>query len=335
MWVLVRGDSLLEEGQGAGGAVFNAFLGDLLEAVLDGLVEGSGDADIESPADEGEAERFAGHFGEFHADAAQDAFARLEHDAAGLKLLLEGPALGAETVGVGAIGLGVMLEDTVAGGPAVAVHAARRFGDGFLAVVAGAAVARADSGAFAGGAQEIAQLARAEASHDAGEDFLGPASGLAIQEAVNALGSSAAVGHGADQLFGGLHGGTGGEDLRNLRLAGVGVGGDQGSAHWQAERQVLARLDLANGEQDSVKRTRHALQRKLFSESDAEFEFDAEASQQVDFGVQHLGRQGLGGNVAQGTPGFGVAIDHGDRVALTSEAPGSGQAGGAGANDDN
>ena len=116
--------SNFEESERAGGAVFYAFLGYFLEAVLDGLVEGSGDADIETASDKGQSERFAGHFGQFHADTAQDAFAGLEDDPAGLYLLLERSTLAAVTAGVGAIDLRVMLENAIAGGAAVTVEAA-------------------------------------------------------------------------------------------------------------------------------------------------------------------------------------------------------------------
>jgi len=102
------------EGQRAGGAVADALFSGAAETFLDGGIEGSGHADIEPAANEGQAERFASQLGQANANAAENAFAGLEDDAAGLDLLLERPALGAKPAGIGSVNLGVMLEHAVA-----------------------------------------------------------------------------------------------------------------------------------------------------------------------------------------------------------------------------
>lgn len=100
--------------QRAGRAVADAFLRHGHHAGLNGAVEGRRQAHVEAASNKSQAQRFGGHLGQFDADAAENALARLENDAAKLELLIEGPALGAEPVGVGAIDLRVVLEQAVA-----------------------------------------------------------------------------------------------------------------------------------------------------------------------------------------------------------------------------
>lgn len=102
------------ESKGAGRTVADALFGSAPESLLDGGIERSGDADIKTAADESEAERFAGQLGQANANAAEDALPGLENDAARLRLLFEGPPLGAEPAGIGAVNLGVVLEHAVA-----------------------------------------------------------------------------------------------------------------------------------------------------------------------------------------------------------------------------
>jgi len=107
--------------------LLDTFLGDFLEAFGDRSVHGRGELDIEAAPDEGQTEGFGGQFGELDADATADAFAWLEDDAAWLEVLLEGAAVGAEPVGIGAVDLGVVLQDAITGGATVAVETASGF----------------------------------------------------------------------------------------------------------------------------------------------------------------------------------------------------------------
>lgn len=87
----------------AGGTMFDAFFGNHLEAVGEWTIEWSGDLDIKSATDEGESQRFGGLFGEVNANAAEDAFARLEQDAGRMVNLLKTAALSGKAVGIGAV----------------------------------------------------------------------------------------------------------------------------------------------------------------------------------------------------------------------------------------
>ena len=76
-------------------AMLDAFAANKLQAFVDALVEWSGHAHIKAAPNEGKAEGFTRHFGEFDANAAKNAFAGLEHNATGLDVLLESTAVGA------------------------------------------------------------------------------------------------------------------------------------------------------------------------------------------------------------------------------------------------
>ena len=92
----------------------HAFFRNRPQAVLNGVAEGGRYPHVEAAADKSQAQRFGGQFGQFDTDSAENTFARLEDDAAGLELLLKGPALRVESVGVGAIDLRVVLEQALA-----------------------------------------------------------------------------------------------------------------------------------------------------------------------------------------------------------------------------
>ena len=92
-----------------------AVRGDGLHAFLDGLVERGGDAHVEAATDEGETERFSGHFSEANANPAQNAFSRLEKNASRLDLLFERRTLpGAITTRIGSVDLCVILKRAMA-----------------------------------------------------------------------------------------------------------------------------------------------------------------------------------------------------------------------------
>src|ERR1035441_7599223 len=82
----------------------------LFRSLLDGAVERPGHPHVEAASDKSQAQRFGRHFGQLDANPAENAFARLEEDAAGLELPGKGPALGAEPAGVGALNMGVVLQ---------------------------------------------------------------------------------------------------------------------------------------------------------------------------------------------------------------------------------
>ena len=60
--------------------MLDAFGGDFLEPVFYRAIEGGRYPNIEAAPDKGQAQRFPREFGQFHADAAEDALARFVKD---------------------------------------------------------------------------------------------------------------------------------------------------------------------------------------------------------------------------------------------------------------
>jgi len=316
--------------------MFDAVLGDFLESFTDGMLQGGGDLDIEAASNEREAEGFAGLFGELDADAAEDAFAGFEDDAAGLADLGEAAALAAVTAVVDAVGGGVVLEGAIAGGAAIAMEAAAGFLGGFFAGEAGAAVAGgSDAVAGVGSVEEEVEFAFIEAAHDAGEGFVGPLDGVAGKELVDAMGGGLAFAHGADDLGEAFDGAAGGEDARDVGEERVGLAGDAGGAGAEAEGLDFVGMDFAGGDEDGLEAAGESVEGEVFAEFDAEDIFGAETFEGFEFEGEGFGREIFGIDFgAEGAAGLFMAVDDGAGVSFAEEVIGGGEAGGAGADND-
>ena len=109
----------------------NAFVSDLLQALLDRMVHRRGDSHIKSSTDKRQAQGLACEFRKLHANAAEDALAGFKNNSTGLQLLLKSAALAPKAAGVRSILFRVMLKQAVPGRAAIAMQTARCFAAGF------------------------------------------------------------------------------------------------------------------------------------------------------------------------------------------------------------
>jgi hypothetical protein len=280
---------VLPKGQRAGGTLPHTFLCDLLQPFLDRVIQGCADFYIETAADKSQSKRFPSHFSELHANAAENALAGFENHSPGLRLLFKSAPFRSESIGIGTIDPGVMLQDTVSGRAAIAVQTAGCFSSGLVTAQAGTAVAGHNTAAVVARQQKLAQFGGIEPTHRAGKGFFRPSHRLVGQEPVNAFGGCTPLGESSYELLEGLHGGTCREQLWMRHLAGVGIGFEQRASQREPEPVAVFGIKLTQSKENGIESTRETIYGHITAQLDTELEFNAEAGKQYKFTIQDIG----------------------------------------------
>jgi hypothetical protein len=281
--------------------------------LLDVTVERCRDTNIKTALDECQAQGFRRHFGQLHADAAQDALAGLKDDSARLGLLLERSPLRAEPARIGAIDLRIELKRTIARRPAIAVQATRGFGRRLAASISGADIAWRNHAGQICAFQKRFYLILVEPTHDAGKRFVRPTNAFCDEELVNAAAGHLTFIHRAHELLYRLNRGSRSEHTRRGRLTRVGIGFNQSAGALDAGNVPV--FGWPGGQQDGIESTTQAFDGHVTPQFDTEFELNSQAFQLGDFGVENFRGQNLFiRSATQGATGLGISIHDRDQV---------------------